>query len=458
MRAKCSALEFPNWSAEFIPLLRLIKMRNEFRAPNVKTTTMAPSNAQIYSAAQARYADLGVDTEAAMKALSSISISLHCWQGDDVGGFENSGEGLSGGIAVTGNYPGKARTPDELRADLEMALTLIPGKHRLNLHAFYGEFGGQKVDRNEIQPSHFSGWIDWAKSHGMGMDFNPTCFAHPKAADGFTLSHPEKAIRDFWIEHCIASREIGSVMGKALGSPTVTNVWIPDGFKDTPVDRLSPRERLADSLDQVFAKPLDPAHHLDAVESKLFGIGSESYVVGSHEFYLGYAIKNQKLLCLDAGHFHPTEGIADKLSSVLMFVPEILLHVSRGVRWDSDHVVTLDDALQAIAHELVRNKLLCRTHIGLDFFDASINRIAAWTIGTRNTLKALLIALLEPPALREAEQSGDYTARLALMEEAKSLPWGAIWDAYCESQNVPAGQAWLAVVKDYESAVLSKRL
>ncbi len=415
------------------------------------------SVAQSYTLAQARYAELGVDTAAAMAKLANIPISLHCWQGDDVGGFENSGEGLSGGIAVTGNYPGKARTPAELRADLEKALSLIPGKHRLNLHAFYGEFGGNKVERNEITPEHFSNWIDWAKTNGLGMDFNPTCFAHPKAADGFTLSHPDKAIRDFWIEHCIASREIGAAMGRALGSPTVTNVWIPDGYKDTPVDRLAPRQRLADSLDQVFAKKLDPKYHLDAVECKLFGIGSESYVVGSHEFYMGYAIKNQKLLCLDAGHFHPTEGIADKLSSVLMYIPEILLHVSRGVRWDSDHVVILDDALQSITAELVRNNLLARTHIGLDFFDASINRIAAWTIGTRNTLKALLMALLEPSALRDAEESGDYTSRLALMEETKSLPWAAVWDAYCEQQNVPAGSAWLAEVKHYENTVLGKR-
>lgn len=413
--------------------------------------------AQSYSAARARYAEMGVDTEGAMTALSCISISLHCWQGDDVGGFEKAGGEPGGGLAVTGNYPGKARTPDELRADLDKALSLIPGTHRLNLHAFYGEFGGVKVDRDQIEPKHFMGWIDWAKAKGMGMDFNPTCFAHPKAADGFTLSHPKKGIRDFWIEHCIRSREIGAVMGKTLGSPTVTNVWIPDGFKDTPVDRLSPRQRLADSLDRVFAGKLNPKHHLDAVESKLFGIGSESYVVGSHEFHMGYAIKNQKVLCLDAGHFHPTEGIADKLSSVLMFVPEVLLHVSRGVRWDSDHVVTLDDALQSIANELVRNRLLARTHIGLDFFDASINRIAAWTIGTRNTLKALLIALLEPPALREAEKTGDLTARLALMEDAKGLPWGSVWDAYCEKQGVPAGNAWMTEVKDYETKVLSKR-
>jgi L-rhamnose isomerase len=410
-----------------------------------------------YSSAQARYATLGVDTEAAMEALSKVAISLHCWQGDDVGGFENPGGELGSGLAVTGNHPGKARTPEELRADLDMALSLIPGTHRLNLHAFYGEFGGKKVQRDQIAPEHFKNWIDWAKAKGMGMDFNPTCFAHPKASDGFTLSHPKKAIRDFWVNHCIASREIGAFMGKALGSTTVTNVWIPDGWKDVPVDRLGPRQRLEDSLDRVFAKPLPAKHHLDAVESKLFGIGSESYVVGSHEFYMGYAIKNQKVLCLDAGHFHPTEGIADKLSSTLLYVPRVLLHVSRGVRWDSDHVVILDDALQAIALELVRNKFLGRVHIGLDFFDASINRIAAWTIGTRNTIKSLLIAMLEPDALREAEARGDLTGRLALMEEAKGLPWGAVWDAYCERMNAPVGEAWLNDVRGYETKVLAVR-
>ena len=410
-----------------------------------------------YSFAQERYAAMGVDTEAAMAKLATIPISLHCWQGDDVGGFENTGGGLSGGIAVTGNYPGRARTPDELRSDLDEALSLIPGKHRLNLHAFYGEFGGKKVERDEITPEHFSNWIAWAKANGMGMDFNPTCFAHPKAAGGFTLSHADKGIRDFWVEHCIRSREISAVMGKELGSPCVMNVWVPDGYKDTPVDRVSPRRRLEESLDRVFAKAQDPAHMLDAVECKLFGIGSESYVVGSHEFYMGYAVKNQKLLCLDAGHFHPTETIADKLGSALMFVPEILLHVSRGVRWDSDHVVTLDDALQSISSALVRDDLLSRTHIGLDFFDASINRIAAWTIGTRNTLKSLLIALLEPAALKEAETSGDLTTRLALMEELKGMPWGAVWDQYCEKQGVPTGAAWLAETKRYEADVLSKR-
>jgi L-rhamnose isomerase len=411
-----------------------------------------------YPLAKERYAAMGVDTEAAMARLATIPISLHCWQGDDVGGFENTGEGLSGGIAVTGNYPGRARTPDELRSDLDKALSLIPGKHRLNLHAFYGEFGGKKVDRDEIAPEHFSNWIAWAKAKGMGMDFNPTCFAHPKAADGFTLSHADKSIRDFWVEHCIRSREISAVMGKELGSPCVMNVWVPDGYKDTPVDRVSPRRRLEDSLDRIFTKAQDPAHMLDAVECKLFGIGSESYVVGSHEFYMGYAVKNQKLLCLDAGHFHPTETITDKLGSALMFVPEILLHVSRGVRWDSDHVVTLDDALQSISSSLVRDDLLCRTHIGLDFFDASINRIAAWTIGTRNTLKSLLIALLEPAALKEAEASGDLTTRLALMEELKGMPWGAVWDQYCERQGVPVGMDWMNVISSYESEVLRKRI
>jgi L-rhamnose isomerase len=417
----------------------------------------AKSIKNAYALAKERYADLGVNTDTALTALAKIPISLHCWQGDDVGGFENHGTGLTGGIAVTGNYPGKARNPDELRADFEKALACIPGRHRINLHAFYGEFGGKKVDRNEIEPKHFQNWIDWAKQLKLGMDFNPTCFSHPKASDGFTLSHADRGIRNFWIEHCIASREIGAAMGKALGSPTVTNVWIPDGYKDTPVDRMSPRKRLTESLDKIFAKPISPKVNLDAVECKLFGIGSESYVVGSHEFYLGYAIKNQKLLCLDAGHFHPTEGIADKITSTLLYVPEILLHVSRGVRWDSDHVVVLDDALQSIAQELVRNKLLNRTHIGLDFFDASINRIAAWVIGTRNTIKALLIAMLEPPALAEAERNGDFSARLTWMEEAKSLPWSAVWDQYCTMSSVPVGEAWLAEVQGYEKTVLSKR-
>jgi L-rhamnose isomerase len=410
-----------------------------------------------FSLAKERYARLDVDVGRALKTLETVPISLHCWQGDDVGGFENFGIGLGGGLVATGNYPGKARTPDELRADLEKAFSVIPGRHRLNLHAFYGEFGGKKVDRDEITPEHFKNWIAWAKKNGLGLDFNPTCFSHPKAADGFTLSHRDAGIRQFWIEHCVRSREIGAAMGRALGKTCVTNVWIPDGMKDTPADRNAPRERLAQALDKVFAKKISPALNLDAVEPKLFGIGSESYVVGSHEFYLGYAVSRKKLLCLDAGHYHPTEGIADKISSVMQYLPEILLHVSRGVRWDSDHVVILNDDLLAIAREIVANDFLKRVHIGLDYFDASINRVAAWTIGTRNMLRALLIALLEPPQIKSSEAAGDFTARLVLQEEAKTLPFGAVWDFYCESQGVPVGENWLGEIKRYEKEVLSKR-
>lgn len=412
---------------------------------------------QAYQLAKERYAETGVDTEKVLQQLARVPVSLHCWQGDDVGGFENFGGTLGGGLVATGNYPGKARSPQELRADAEKAFSLIPGKHRFNLHAFYGEFGGKKVDRNEIRPDHFKGWIDWAKSIGVGLDFNPTCFSHPKAADGFTLSHADKNIRKFWIEHCILCREIGAVMGKALGSTTVTNIWIPDGMKDTPADRSGPRARLAESLDAVFKTPISPKLNLDSVEPKLFGIGSESYVAGSHEFYLGYAVSRNKLLCLDAGHYHPTESIADKISSVLQFMREILLHVSRGVRWDSDHVVILNDDLLAIAREIVANGFADRVHIGLDYFDASINRIAAWTIGARNMLRALLIAMLEPPAIKAAEAGGDFTSRLALQEEARTLPFGAVWDYYCESKGVPVGENWLAEVKRYEKDVLSKR-
>jgi L-rhamnose isomerase len=421
--------------------------------------TTKPSDSRAYELARERYAALGVDTEAALKTLATVPVSLHCWQGDDVGGFENMGESLGGGLAVTGNYPGKARTPDELRADVEQAYSLIPGKHRFNLHAFYVEFpAGQRVERNQIQPEHFTSWIDWAKGLGIGMDFNPTCFAHEKAADGFTLSHRDAGIRAFWIEHCIACREIGAAIGKALGSPAVTNIWIPDGMKDAPADRRGPRERLLESLDQVFAKPLPKQHNLDAVEGKLFGIGAESYTVGMHEFYLGYAIRKEILLCIDSGHYHPTEVVGDKLSSVLCFLDEVLLHVSRGVRWDSDHVVTLNDELLTIAQELVRGDYLARTHIGLDFFDASINRIAAWTIGTRNMIRALLIALLEPTKqLKAFEAEGDYTSRLALMEECKTLPFGPVWDEYCARMGVPVGMDWMKEVKAYENKVLAKR-
>jgi L-rhamnose isomerase len=412
---------------------------------------------QAYDLASERYAALGVQTDAAIERLGTVAISLHCWQGDDVGGFENTGEEIGGGLAVTGNYPGKARTPAELRSDLEKAYSLIPGSHRLNLHACYGEFR-KSVDRDQVAPEHFGGWIDWAKDQGIGLDFNPTYFAHEKADDGFTLAHPDAGIRQFWIDHGIACRKIGAAMGAAQGSPCITNVWIPDGYKDTPASRRMPRERLAESLDAIFAEQIDLQLNLDAVESKLFGLGSESYVVGSHEFYLGYAITRNKLLCLDAGHFHPTEVISDKISSVLTYLPEILLHVSRGVRWDSDHVVTLTDELQAIAQEIVRGDYVHRVHIGLDFFDASINRVAAWVIGTRNMIKALLMALLEPTSrLEELELAGDFTSRLAMMEEQKSWPFGAVWDYYCLKSGVPVGTDWLNEVKRYEKDVLGMR-
>jgi L-rhamnose isomerase len=405
-----------------------------------------------------RYAEHGVDVAAALRRLSGIAISVHCWQGDDVGGFENAGTDLGGGLAVTGNYPGKARNVDELRQDLELVYALVPGRHRLSLHAMYGEFAGRRVERNEIGPAHFAGWIDWARDRGLGLDFNPTFFAHPKAAARLTLSHADPNIREFWIEHGVRCRQVGAVMGRQLGSPCVTNFWIPDGSKDLPVDRRGPRERLAESLDQIFRQPLSSEHNLDSLESKLFGLGAESYTVGSHEFYMGYAVTRQKLLCLDSGHFHPTESIADKLTAVLPFVPGLLLHVSRGVRWDSDHVAIGSDELQALAHELVRGDYLGQTHVGLDYFDASINRIAAWVIGIRSVQKALLVALLEPiERLRAAEWSADYSTRLALLEESKSLPFGAVWDQYCADSNAPVGSAWLAEVKSYESRVLAGR-
>lgn len=419
---------------------------------------------RAYEIAKERYAALGVDTDRAMERLAGIPISLHCWQGDDVGGFESDAGLTGGGIQATGNYPGKARTPDELRADLEKTYSLIPGKHRLALHAIYGEFDtlhGRTPERTEVGPQHFQGWIDWAKANGIGLDFNQSFFSHPRANDGFTLSSQDEENRRYWVEHGIAGRRIGAEMGRQLGTPCVTNLWIPDGMKDLPVDRKRYRETLRRSLDEVFAEPIDPKHNLDAVECKLFGIGSEAYVVGSHEFYMGYAMANREkpmLLCLDAGHFHPTETIVDKISSILLYVPEILLHVSRGVRWDSDHVVILNDDLRAIAEELVRGDFLGRTHVGLDFFDASINRIAAWVIGARAMLKALLIALLEPTdRLREAEMNGDFTTRLAMLEELKTMPFGAVWDMVCKTQCVPAGPAWLDEVRAYEREVLSKR-
>lgn len=413
---------------------------------------------KAYDMAKEMYKGLGVDTEEVLKKLNDIPISIHCWQGDDVSGFENPDGDLTGGIQSTGNYKGKARTPEELRNDLEKAFSLIPGKKRLNLHAMYLETDGEKVERNEIEPKHFQKWVEWAKKNDIGLDFNPTLFSHEYADDGMTLSHPDKKIRDFWIEHVKRCRKISEYFGKELGTPCVNNIWIPDGFKDITVDKLGPRKRLEDSLDQILEEKLDPKYHLDAVESKLFGIGSESYVVGSHEFYMGYAMKNKTVLCLDAGHFHPTEVISNKISAISLFVNDILLHVSRPVRWDSDHVVVLDEELQEIAKEIIRNQLLDRVHIGLDFFDASINRIASWSIGTRNMLKALLIALLEPTTtLAEAEREFDFTTRLAMLEELKSYPWQAVWDYFCENNGYPVGLEWLDEVRDYENNVLINR-
>jgi L-rhamnose isomerase len=413
---------------------------------------------KAYELARERYAECGVDTEEALHQLGALAISMHCWQGDDVTGFEKSGSLSDGGIMATGNYPGKARTPDELRSDMAKALSLVPGKHRANIHALYAETGGKKVERDQLAPEHFSQWTDWAKSLEIGMDFNPSFFAHPKAASGLTLTHPDRAIRRFWIEHGIACRRIGESIGRALGKPCVTNVWIPDGSKDNPVDRRSPRLRLDEALDEIFSREVDPAFNVDAVESKLFGIGSECYVAGSHEFYLAYAVRNNKVLCLDMGHFHPTESVADKISALLVHLDAVLLHVSRGVRWDSDHVVILNDDLQAVADELVRGGYLDRVYLALDYFDASINRIVAWVTGMRNLQKALLVALLEPlAALRAAEHGGDNTGRLALLEEAKMMPVAPVWDCFCLRANVPVGSDWLTVVRDYEKHDLSKR-
>jgi len=411
-----------------------------------------------YQLAKERYAQLGVDAEKALRQLANISISIHCWQGDDVGGFESGGQALGDGLAVTGNYPGKARTAAELRADFEKAISIVPGRHRFNLHSSYAEMKGKRVDRDALSVDQFKDWIAWAKSRKIPLDFNQTYFSHPKVARGLTLTSPDKGIRTFWIEHGIRCREIGAAIGKALGTTCLTNLWIPDGMKDTPADRRGPRERLMASLDAIFEKKINRKYNVDSVESKLFGIGAESYTAGSHEFYLGYAATRQILLTLDAGHYHPTEGIADKVSSLLCFLPEIALHVSRGVRWDSDHVVTLTDELEAIAQEIVWGGYIGRVRIGLDYFDASINRIAAWVIGTRNMLRALLLAMVTPiDVLRELELEGDYTSRLALMEESKTLPAGAIWDYYCTRHGVPVGEAWLKEVKRYEQAELSKR-
>lgn len=409
----------------------------------------------MYQEAQQRYAQIGVDTEAALEALQRIAISIHCWQGDDVTGFEQREGGLSGGIATTGNYPGKARNADELRRDLDKMLSFIGGRHRISLHASYAETGSDRVERDALEPKHFAAWLDWAKERGLGLDFNPTLFSHPKA-EGLTLSSADEEIRQFWIRHCIASRRIADWLGRELGEPAVTNLWIPDGFKDDPIDRYAPRRRLADSLDTIFHD--ETPYNLDAVESKVFGIGAESATIGSHEFYMGYAVKHQKLLTLDTGHFHPTEYVSDKITAVIDYVPGILLHVSRPVRWDSDHVVILDNELIKIMQEIRRHDLFDRVHIGLDFFDASINRIAAWVIGIRSTQKALLLALLEPSdEMKRAELSGDFTTRLAMLEQMKTMPWSAVWDEFCSRCCVAPEDAWLRDVKAYEREVLAQR-
>lgn len=412
-----------------------------------------------YRLAQEQYAQNGVNTEQALDRLAAVSISMHCWQGDDVSGFETPDAQLSGGgLQVFGSFPGRARTPDELRQDLARAFSLIPGKHRLNLHAMYGEFGGKKVDRNQILPEHFSGWVEWCKNQGLGLDFNATCFSHPKAESGFTLSHADAAIRDFWTEHVVRARRIASYIGAAQGNPCLHNLWIPDGSKDLPADRKSPRERLIQSLDRVYKESLAQGTVKDSVESKLFGLGSESYVVGSHDFYLGYALSKGLIPCLDMGHFHPTESIADKISAILPFSGELLVHASRGIRWDSDHVVVLNDELRDLFREIVRGDCLNRIYLASDFFDASINRVGAWVTGVRAIQRALLMALLEPRhQLAEMEREGDLLGRLALMDHSQDLPWGVVWDRFCEKQEVPPGVEWLRDIRDYEKSVLARR-
>ena len=412
-----------------------------------------------YELAREAYAEYGVDTDAILKEMAGTSLSLHCWQGDDVTGFEAGKERLSdGGILATGNYPGKASNGEELRADLELALSLIPGRHRVNLHAIYAETGGKFVDRNQLEPEHFQAWIDWAAEHQLGLDFNPTFFSHPLAASGFTLASKDEQTRQFWIEHAKRSRAIAAEIGRQLGSPCVNNLWVPDGSKDLPTGRLDHRQLLKDSLDQIYEQHYDPTHLWDAVESKLFGIGSEAYVVGSHDFYLAYVMNKDLLLCLDLGHFHPTENIADKISALLPFKERLLLHVSRGVRWDSDHVVIFSDEVLALMQEIKRCQAFNRVSLALDFFDASINRITAWVTGARATLKAALFARLEPTThLLAAEAKGDFGERLALMEEFKTLPFAAVWNKYCQEQNVPVGATWLAPVKEYEEKILLHR-
>lgn len=412
-----------------------------------------------YRCAREIYAEHGVDTERALGELKSVPLSVHCWQGDDVGGFERPDSELAGsGLQVTGSHPGKARTVGELRADLGEAFSLIPGSHRVNLHAIYGEFGREAVDRNAIGPEHFRGWVEWARESGLKLDFNSTCFAHPLAASGFTLSHPDKAVRRFWIDHVKCCRKIAAAMGRELKSPCLHNLWIPDGSKEVPFDRLAARTLLKEALDEIFEVEYSPLHMKDSLESKLFGIGSESFVVGSHEFYLGYALSRGKLICLDLGHYHPTESVADKVSAILLFSPSLVFHLSRGVRWDSDHVVILNDEIRAVTEEIVRTKALDRVHIALDYFDASLNRVGAWVIGARAALKGLLAALLLPEAeLRRAEAASDGFRRLAIREEVGTLPLGAVWDRFCLEADVPTGGRWMDEIARYEREVLSAR-
>jgi L-rhamnose isomerase len=414
---------------------------------------------KAYALSREKYAALGVDADKAVSRLQSVSLSLHCWQGDDVRGFEAEPSGLEGsGLQVTGAYPGRARNVEDLRSDLRQAFALIPGRHRLNLHAMYGEFGGKRIDRNEIEPGHFRGWVEWAKQENLKLDFNATCFAHPKAASGFTLSSKDAGTRRFWIEHVRLCRKISAYLGRELQASCLHNLWIPDGSKDVPVDRWAYRTLLKKSLDEIYETSYNHLQMKDSLESKLFGIGSESFVVGSHEFYMGYALTKGKLICLDLGHFHPTESVADKISAILQFSPEILIHVSRGVRWDSDHVVILNDDLRSLTEEIVRSQALDRTHIALDYFDASMNRVGAWVLGARATLRALLIALLEPrQRLQEADRGDRVLARLAALEELKSMPHGPVWDYFCLRNGVPPADAWLKEIEAYEKKVLSKR-
>lgn len=418
---------------------------------------MSDAVTKAYELAKEKYAAIGVDTEKAIEVLKKIKLSIHCWQGDDVLGYLFPDQNLTGGISVSGNYPGRARTVDELKKDLSEALSVIPGKHKVQLHSIYADTD-EKVDLNELEPRHFQSWVDWAKEEGIGLDMNGTFFSHPKSASGFTLSSADKEIRDFWIEVGKSSRKIAEYFGKELGQQSVNNFWIPDGFKDNPVDKLSPRLRLVESLDEIMKEKIPEEYTIEAVEGKLFGTGVESYTVGSHEFYEAYALTRGKLWTIDAGHFHPTEDVSDKFSAFLPFGKGLMLHVSRPVRWDSDHVVILDDALIRITRSLVRDNELNKTNIGLDFFDATINRLAAWVVGSRATLKALLLALLAPiDDLKKAELEGDYTKRLAVTEELKSYPFGAVWDYYCETNNVPVGADWLKEIRRYEKDVLADR-